>query len=171
MKTESIATIAVASILLCSCIQNNSYPLRSWIGVGNCTPTLLQREFRVINSKGNLVDNFSIIVGIEPPDGYIPTPFYGDFLDKERTMNGDDYFIVRIINGRVKNIYVPKKHFSNPIRIISSMSDNKTIRITHSTYFPKSIHMILKKDELSSPPRVIMINDMPIGEISTFILD
>lgn len=171
MKTESIATIAVASILLCSCIQNNSYPLRSWIGVGNCTPTLLQREFRVINSKGNLVDNFSIFVGIEPPDGYIPTPFYGDFLDKERTMNGDDYFIVRIINGRVKNIYVPKKHSSNPIRIISSMSDNKTIRITHSTYFPKSISMILTKDELWSCYRKIMINDMPIGEISTFILD
>lgn len=171
MKTESIATIAVASILLCSCIQNNSYPLRNWIGVGNCTPTLLQREFRVINSKGNLVDNFLIFVGIEPSDGYILTPFYRDFRYKERTMNGDDYFFVRIINGRVKNIYVPKKLSSNPIRIISSMSDNKTIRITHSTYFPKSIRMLLIKDELGSCYRKIMINDMPIGEISTFILD
>ncbi len=171
MKTKFIALLAAASIQLASCIQNNSYPLRNWIGVGNCTPTLLQREFRVVDSSGKPVDYFSIMVGIKPPDGYIPTPFYGDFLDKERTMNGDDYFIVRIINGRVKNIHVPKKHSSNPIRIISSMSDNKTIRITHSTYFPKSIRMILKKDELSSCSDEIMIKDMPTGDVSTIVLD
>lgn len=171
MKTKFIALLAAASIQLASCIQNHTYPWRSWIGVGHCKPTMLQREFRVVDSSGKPVDYFSIMVGIKPPEGYIPTPFYGDFVDMERKLNGDDYFIVRIINGRVKNIHVPKKHSSNPIRIISSMSDNKTIRITHSTYFPKSIRMILKKDELSSCHGEIMINDMPIGEISTFILD
>lgn len=131
---------------------------------------MLQREFRVIDSKGNAVDNFYILVGITPPDGYIPTPFYGDFIDMERTMNGDDYFSVRIIDGRVTNIHVPKEHSTNPIQIISSMNNNRNIRITHSTYFPKSTRMILKKDELTCYDE-IMINDMPTGEVSTFILD
>ena len=171
MKTKFIALLAAASIQLASCIQNNSYPLRNWIGVGNCTPTLLQREFRVVDSSGKPVDYFSIMVGIKPPEGYIPTPFYGDFVDMERKLNGDDYFIVRIINGRVSNSHVPKVLSPHPIQIISAMNNDRKLSLAYATYFPKSIRMILQKDGCLHCSDEIMIKDMPTGDVSTIVLD
>lgn len=174
MKSYVTAIIGLVSMLLSSCIQNQSHKFKSWIGVGNCSPSLLQREFRVIDNNGKSLDNFSITVLMDAPAGLIPSPFYGDFIDMERTLHGGNLcpgFRVQIINGKVSNSRNFSKEYSlNPIQVISNMNNDRIIRITYPTYFPKSMCMYISKDG-GFAFFSTMIIDMPVGEVSSLTIN
>lgn len=170
MENKILTHIVATSILLSSCIQNDSYPLRCWVGVGNCTPITLEREFRVIDSRGKPVENFFVAGGTRSSFGLIPTPFNGDFIDMERKLNGATDFFVHVNKENV-TVDHAKEGLACPIQIVPTTGNNRNIRIKYSTYFPKTLYIILMKCGSYKSSNIIIVRDMPIEGVITFMLE
>lgn len=143
MKTTFITFIVATSVSLSSCLQNDSHPVRCWIGIGDCKPTVLQGQIKVLDIDGTPVQNYHVAIMPKPPDGIIPTPYYGDFIDKERALNGE-HCGFRVTNGQLKIISepkVPKNSLASSEPLKVSLSKDGTVKITYSTYFPESLRI------------------------------
>ena len=164
MKTTFITFIVATSISLSSCMQNDAHPVRCWIGIGDCKPTVLQGQIKVLDMDGTPVQNYHVAIMPQPTDGIIPTPYYGDFIDKERALNGE-LCGFRVTNGQLKiksEPKVPKNSLASSEPLKVSLSKDGTVKITYSTYFPESLRIWVGSNQYRNG---VKIRPFPKGKL------
>lgn len=157
---------------LCSCIQNQSHILKSWIGIGDCKPTIVQRQFRVLDSSGKLADDFC--VKVTAGDCYChniaiaSAPFFKEFVDMEVKLNGsrENALRAQVIRNQLSNIHIPNKHAC--IRY----NNDGVITFTYATYFLNELNMYIKKGSIKTSifEEEWKVKSMPVGEVYTITL-
>lgn len=158
----------VFNLCCVSCMQNNSHPIYSWFGAGNCRPTHIERTLLLVREDRKSVQDFKLTLSrsIESDFGLILSPYYKDFLHMERELNGDHINVYRIKDGHSLG---PEPMFAFAGRDYISLNKEGMIIIHYSTYFPDSL--VISIETGTSFKGQIRVNKLSSGQKNIIMLN